>query len=110
MGATAPVRQTSICLYLPFLRQFHNFPHLSHDPIVVFCAVGFCAAGAVFDAVFCISKAAATLIPQGIQGAEAEQAVEVLFFPTLMTGELLAFSVLEELMVHDAPRSFTDSH
>ena len=57
------------------------------------------AAGAVFDAACCIPKTAAALIPQRIQGAIAEQAVELFLRDIPVAGEKFTVPVLKKLIM-----------
>ena len=57
------------------------------------------AAGAVFDATCCIPKTAAALIPQRIQGAIAEQAVELFLRDIPVTGKIFTVPVLKKLIM-----------
>ena len=50
-------------------------------------------------AFFVVPAVSAALFSQRIQRAIAEQAVEFFFIDSLVAGEILAFPVLEELMV-----------
>jgi hypothetical protein len=61
--------------------------------------VGKGAVYTAFHAVFGILKIAAALLPQGIEGAVAEQAVEILLRNASVTGEIFTFFILEELVV-----------
>ena len=61
--------------------------------------MGFCTIAAVLDAIFRISKAAATLIAQCVQRAVAEQAVELPVLYSLVAGKVLTFSVLKKLIL-----------
>ena len=57
------------------------------------------AGGAVLDAVFQIGEAAAAFVPQGVQGAVAEQAAKGAFVLYLMAGEVFTFFVLKKIVV-----------
>ena len=54
---------------------------------------------AVFDATAYIGKTSAATVAQCIQGAIAEQAVEVFFLYPLMTGKVFTVPVLEKFIV-----------
>ena len=83
-------------------RLFRLFYHLRQacaNCIIILPSVGAQAAGAILDAVLRICKAAAALIPQGIQGAEAKQAIEILRVCAFMARKIFAFPILEKFIV-----------
>ena len=57
------------------------------------------AAGAILNSLFCIGKISSAFISQGIEGAIAEQAAEILRVCALVAGEIFAGAVLEEIVV-----------
>ena len=61
--------------------------------------MGFCTIGAVFDSIHGVDKASAAAVTQCVQGAIAEQATEVFILYALMAGKILAFTILEKLIV-----------
>ena len=79
--------------------HFQNRCHLLHDLIVIPTAMGSQTAGAVFDAILKIYEAPPAFVPQRIQRTIAEQTAECLRVRTLMTGKILAFPVLEEIIM-----------
>ena len=89
-----------------FFRKFQNFGHFFHDLAVIFPAVGAQAVGAILDAVGQILEAAAAFVAQGVEGAVAENAGEGFRVGARMAGEILAFPVLEKVvMAHVTPPS-----
>ena len=68
--------------------------------------MGLQATGTILYAVGQILKSAAAPISQRIKGAVAKQAAERFRIRTLMTGKILAFPVLEEIIIrHITPLS-----
>ena len=57
------------------------------------------APGTVLDALFRIAEIAAAAIPQGIQGAVAENAAKGLGICTLVTGEVFTFPMLKKIII-----------
>ena len=55
--------------------------------------------GAVLDALGSIAEIAPAFVPQGVQGAIAEQAAEGFWIGTGMAGKILALFVLEEIVM-----------
>jgi hypothetical protein len=87
-------------------RQFQDFCHFIHDLCVVFPAVRLQALGAILDAVIRIKKVASAAVAQGIEGAVAEQTVEVFRVRAGMTGEVFTLLILEKIvMAHFIPPS-----
>ena len=76
--------------------QIHQIAVALHDIAVIFRLVGQQALGAILDALGGIGKAAAALVAQSVQGAVAEQAVELAVVGYRMTGEELTFPMLEK--------------
>jgi hypothetical protein len=56
-------------------------------------------AGAILDPIFRVAKITATLIPQGIQRAKAEQTIKILRVRTLMAGKILTLPVLKKVVI-----------
>jgi hypothetical protein len=84
-------------LLLPILGgQLHQVAVALHDIAVILPSVGHAAAGTILNAVLGIDKITAALVPQGIQGAVAEQAVELLRAGCVVAGEKLTFFMLEK--------------
>jgi len=79
--------------------QFHDLIHAAANILVILPAVGPQASAAVLDAAFCIGKAAATVLPQGIQGAKAEQAAEGIRVCSPMAGVIFTVLILEEIIM-----------
>ena len=79
--------------------NFQNRGHFLHDLAVIFPPMGAQAPGAVLDARVRIGKAAAAFIAEGIQGAVAEQAVEILLVSALMAWEIFTFPVLKKVVI-----------
>jgi hypothetical protein len=73
--------------------------HSGADGIVVLPAVGTEAIGAVLDAVFSVSKAAAAVFPQGVKGAIAEDTAETLRISSLVAGEIFTFPILKKIVM-----------
>ena len=68
--------------------------------------MGLQTTGTIFDAIGQVLKSAAALISQRIKGAVAKQAAERFRIRTLMAGKILAFPVLEEIIIrHITPLS-----
>ena len=62
--------------------------------------------GPIIDAVISINKLASAAVAQGIEGAVAEQTVEVFRVRAGMTGEVFALLILEKIvMAHFIPPS-----
>ena len=110
---------TAGVLYQPFVEKsrffagsvilfykLQDFPQFLADEAVVFPAMGAQAAGAVLDSLFVIGKAAAAVIPQGIQGAIAKQAAELLRVRPGMAGKILTFLVLKKIIMAHIATSF----
>ena len=95
---STPGKGVDILLFLTF-GKLHHIAHLFHDLVIVFAAVRFCTATAILDAVFCIDKATAAAVPQGIQGAITKQAAEILTIHPFMAGEVFTFLILKILVV-----------
>ena len=91
-------------------RKFQKLWHFFHDFLVILPAMGAETVGAVLDAVGQVAETAATLIPQGVQGAIAEQAVKILRVCPGMTGEIFTFPILKKIvMAHIKPPSRDNS-
>ena len=83
-------------------RLFRLFYHLSQacaNRIIILPSVGAQAAGAILDAALRICKAAAALVSQGIQRAEAKEAIEILRISAFMTRKIFAFPILKKFIV-----------
>ena len=87
------------CLSLLLFCQFDYGSHFFHHFFIVFSSMGNQAAGAILDTLFGISKVAAALIPQRIEGAITEEAAEVFLISTPMAGKVFAGAILEEIVV-----------
>ena len=61
--------------------------------------MGMQAPGAIFDSIFQVAEAAAALVCQTIQRAVAEQAAKSIWIGAFMAGKILAFPVLEKVIV-----------
>ena len=77
------------------LRHLHELRKPGDDIGIALAGVGDEAVRAVLHAVFRVPEVALALLPQGEQGAVAEQAVEFLRMFRLVAGEELALLVLE---------------
>ena len=86
-------------LFFFFLCQLHELRVAGDDVAVALAAVGHHAARAILHAVLRVAEVPLALLPQGVKGAIAEQAVEVLGMLRLMAGKEFAFLVLEEGVV-----------
>ena len=67
--------------------------------IIAFRAVGDQTGGAVFDSLGGVSEMAAAPIAQRVEGAIAEQAVELLRISICVAGEIFAVAITEEAMI-----------
>jgi len=81
------------------LRQLHELRVPGYNVAVALAVVGHHTLGAVLYAVLRVAEVALALFPQSVEGAVAEQAVEILRVVRRMAGEELAFLVLEEGVV-----------
>ena len=79
--------------------MLYDLSHFLHHIVIVFPSVRYKAICAILDAALGIAKIAAAFIPQCIQGAIAEKAVKILRTAALMTGKILAFFILEKLIM-----------
>ena len=79
--------------------QFQDPLHSGADGIVVLTAVGTEAIGAVLDAVFSVSKAAAALFSQGVKGAIAEDTAESIRICSRVAGEIFTFPILKKIVM-----------
>jgi len=76
-------------------RKLQKLGHFCQDGIVVFGPVGLEAAGTVLDSGFRIGEAAAAPVSQGVEGAVAKEAIEILRVRGLVAGKILALPVLK---------------
>ena len=80
-------------------RHFHHIGKPGANCVIILFSVGPQAGRAIFDAAVGICKITAAFVAQGVQGAEAEQAVEVFPVSPLMAGEIFTFQVLKKFIV-----------
>ena len=79
--------------------HFKNAGHFFTDSTVIFPTVGLQTFGAIFNAIFCVGKAAAAILTQAIQRAIAEQTAESFRVCTGMTGKIFTFLVLKKIIM-----------
>jgi hypothetical protein len=89
-----------------FFRQLHDLTDLLADRTVIFPAVGLQTFGALLDAVFGVGEGTAAPVAQGIQGAEAEQAAELLRISPGVAGKILAFFMLKKIVIRHNDSSY----
>ena len=57
------------------------------------------AIGTILDSAICVGKVTAAVLPQCVQGAIAEQAIEGFRICALMAGKIVTFPILKKIVI-----------